>query len=100
VEQDPLQIWSAQMESHGRCWIRGNCGERTAAIGITNQRGTTVVWESRYGQAISPAIVWSAADSRMVRRTASSHGAMITAKTGLWWTRIFPAARSAGFLKT
>lgn len=65
VEHDPHEIWSSQMavatEAMGR--IGADAGD-IAAIGITNQRETTIVWDKRTGNPVYPAIVWQC------RRTA------------------------------
>lgn len=65
VEHDPHEIWSSQMavaiEAMGR--IGADAGD-ISAIGITNQRETTIVWDKRTGNPIYPAIVWQC------RRTA------------------------------
>jgi glycerol kinase len=66
VEHDPEAIWSSQLES-ARALVR-NAGvplDQIAAIGITNQRETTVVWERATGWPIANAIVWQC------RRTAA-----------------------------
>lgn len=65
VEHDPHEIWSSQMavaiEAMGK--IDADAGD-IAAIGITNQRETTIIWDKRTGNPIYPAIVWQC------RRTA------------------------------
>ena len=59
VEHDPQEIWATQMgvaaEALGRAHLRPR---DLAAIGITNQRETTVVWDRETGQPIYNAIVW------------------------------------------
>ena len=59
VEQDPMEIWSSQssvlIETLARADIHS---EQVAAIGITNQRETTVVWNKHTGKPIYNAIVW------------------------------------------
>jgi glycerol kinase len=59
VEHDPLEIWSTQIgvavEALGQYGVRP---KELAAIGITNQRETTVVWDRVTGQPIHNAIVW------------------------------------------
>src|SRR5579862_3806651 len=86
VEQDANEIWHAQIESARRLLERARASaSEIAAIGITNQRETTVVWDRYTGEPIAPAIVWQC------RRTAdvcaelarSSDAAEITRKTGL-----------------
>jgi glycerol kinase len=86
VEHDPLEIWSSQLEVARAALARaGLRAADVAAIGITNQRETTVVWDRRTGEPIHNAIVWQD------RRTASlcedlkraGYGDLITRKTGL-----------------
>src|SRR5687767_4373993 len=83
VEQDPEEIWQAQVES-ARI-VAKLAGGPIDAIGITNQRETTLVWHRRTGRPVAPAIVWQC------RRTAdacrelasSAQSATVTRKTGL-----------------
>jgi glycerol kinase len=67
VEHDPLEIWTSQagvaVEVLAGAGVRAH---DVAAIGITNQRETTIVWDRRSGQPITNAIVWQD------RRTADS----------------------------
>ena len=66
VEQDPMEIYASQyavmMEAITQSGIEP---KEIAAIGITNQRETTIVWDKHTGKPIHPAIVWQC------RRTAS-----------------------------
>lgn len=65
VEHDPEEIWAGQMEVAGAALKKGGIEPSdVAAIGITNQRETTVVWDRKTGKPISNAIVWQC------RRTA------------------------------
>jgi len=86
VEQDANQVWRAQIESAQRLMERHRAAASDiSGLGITNQRETTVVWDRRTGEPISPAIVWQC------RRTAdfcaelarSADGPQIASKTGL-----------------
>jgi glycerol kinase len=86
VEHDPLEIWSTQMGVATEAISKkGLSMNDVAAIGITNQRETTVVWNKTTGQPIYNAIVWQD------RRTADlcdhlkkqGHAKMVQAKTGL-----------------
>ena len=86
VEQDPLEIYACQYASMTECVARSGVSPREiAAIGITNQRETTVVWEKATGRPVYNAIVWQC------RRTADicaglekeGFGEEITRKTGL-----------------
>lgn len=96
VEHDPTQILTSQLA----CAVEalGKAGARprdVAAIGITNQRETVVVWERESGKAIHPAIVWQD------RRTAaqcdalekSGVGEEVSAKTGLVLDPYFSATK-------
>jgi len=59
VEHDPLEIWSTQMGvATEAISMKGLSVNDVAAIGITNQRETTVVWNKTTGQPIYNAIVW------------------------------------------
>jgi glycerol kinase len=86
VEHDPEEIWVAQIAvAHEALARAGVQAREVAAIGITNQRETTVVWERASGRPVCNAIVWQD------RRTAAACDALkvqgleprVTAKTGL-----------------
>ena len=65
VEHDPEAIWSSQLEAAQDVLRKsGVAPEQVAAVGITNQRETTIVWERATGKPIANAIVWQC------RRTA------------------------------
>ncbi|MBO4325950.1 MAG: glycerol kinase GlpK [Clostridia bacterium] len=65
VEQDPLEIYASQYASMTECVARsGISPDEIAAVGITNQRETTIVWEKSTGRPVYNAIVWQC------RRTA------------------------------
>ena len=77
VEHDAMEIWSTQMGVAQEALLKINCTyEDIEAIGITNQRETTVVWDKETGIPVHNAIVWQC------RRTAG-YGEMIREKTGL-----------------
>lgn len=59
VEHDPLEIWSSQAGMAAEATSKkGIYGSDIAAIGITNQRETVVVWDKNTGQPVYNAIVW------------------------------------------
>ncbi len=67
VEQDPTEIWASQMGVVVETMLKMSItAADVAAIGITNQRETVVVWERESGRPIYPAIVWQC------RRTAKA----------------------------
>ncbi|HSN39697.1 MAG TPA: glycerol kinase GlpK [Burkholderiales bacterium] len=86
VEHDPGEIWATQIAVASEAIARaGIHSHDVAAIGITNQRETTVVWDRASGEPIHNAIVWQ--DRRTAaycdRLKAEGREARITAKTGL-----------------
>ena len=59
VEQDPMEIYANQYASMTECIAKsGVSAEEIAAVGITNQRETVIVWDKQTGRPICPAIVW------------------------------------------
>ncbi|MEH7828465.1 glycerol kinase GlpK [Gemmobacter denitrificans] len=86
VEHDPADLWST-VAGTARAVIEkaGVDVAMIAAIGITNQRETTLIWDRATGQPIHNAIVWQdrrTADTCTALRDAG-HEAMVTARTGL-----------------
>jgi glycerol kinase len=86
VEHDPADLW-ATVAGTARAAIEraGVTPASIAAIGITNQRETVVIWDRATGDPIAPAIVWQ--DRRTADHCAAlrdqGHEPMITARTGL-----------------
>ncbi|HZI69382.1 MAG TPA: FGGY family carbohydrate kinase, partial [Hanamia sp.] len=59
VEHDPMEIWSSQASVITEAILKEKIRpEEIAAIGITNQRETTIVWDRETGKPIYNAIVW------------------------------------------
>ncbi len=86
VEHDPMVIWRTQMETARTVLAKAGVNARDiGAVGITNQRETTVVWNRRTGQPIHNAIVWQdrRAEPSCARLRAEGKAEMIQAKTGL-----------------
>ncbi|MDB5903655.1 MAG: glpK [Betaproteobacteria bacterium] len=86
VEHDPNEIWATQLAVVTEALARGGIEPREiAAIGITNQRETTIVWDRETGQPVHNAIVWqdrrTAGDCDALK--AAGYAEMIAAKTGL-----------------
>ncbi|HYC61103.1 MAG TPA: glycerol kinase GlpK [Thermoanaerobaculia bacterium] len=84
VEHDAEEIWRTQIEVAAEC-IASVPGVEIAAIGITNQRETTVVWDRATGKPIANAIVWQ--DRRTAEYCdelrAAGHEAVFRERTGL-----------------
>jgi glycerol kinase len=86
VEHDPLEIWSTQSSVAREVLDKsGISGEEIAAIGITNQRETTVVWDKRTGKPIHNAIVWQCRRTAAICDSIKEKGfeELIRRKTGL-----------------
>jgi glycerol kinase len=86
VEHDPMEIWVSQAAVAKEAMLKLNIkADQVAAIGITNQRETTLLWDRKTGEPVYKAIVWQD------RRTAgycdtlrtAGHADMIRQKTGL-----------------
>jgi len=96
VEHDPNEIWSSQASVAAEAIAKlGISGAQIAAIGITNQRETAIVWDRKTGRPIHNAIVWQD------RRTsafcdelkAAGHAETVQQKTGLVIDAYFSATK-------
>jgi len=102
VEQDPNEIWSSQMgvmmEAKSQFGIEA---KDLAAIGITNQRETTIVWDKQTGDPIYNAIVWQCRrTAKMVDiLKAEGYEEVIRKKTGLILDPYFSATKIAWILE-
>lgn len=96
VEHDANEIWSTQLGVAAEAVTKaGLTIQQIAAIGITNQRETTVVWDKQTGMPIFHAIVWQ--DRRTAtycdELKAAGHAEMIQSKTGLIIDAYFSATK-------
>ena len=101
VEHDPEDLWRTTVSTMREALARAGIGAgAVAAIGITNQRETTVVWERSTGRAIHNAIVWQ--DRRTAetcaRLKAEGHEPMVAARTGLLLDPYFSGTKVAWIL--
>jgi glycerol kinase len=86
VEHDPEAIWTSQIETARAAISRaGIVATDLAAIGVTNQRETTVLWERDSGRPIGNAIVWQSRITAPIcdRLKAAGHEPLFREKTGL-----------------
>lgn len=86
VEHDPADIWVTTVETCSGALARANIAARDiSAIGITNQRETTLVWDKVTGEPVYRAIVWQ--DRRTAEicedLKAAGHAELVQTKTGL-----------------
>ncbi|HEY0213167.1 MAG TPA: glycerol kinase GlpK [Paenirhodobacter sp.] len=103
VEHDPADLWATAAGTARQVMERaGVSADQIAAIGITNQRETTVLWDRATGQPLHPAIVWQD------RRTAdictalkqAGHEDMIVSRTGLMLDPYFSGTKLKWLLDT
>ena len=85
VEHDPNEIWESQKKTAIEALEKAVLtAEDIAAIGITNQRETTLIWDRKTGQPVCNAIVWQdRRTSVFCNQIGETHGGLIRAKTGL-----------------
>ena len=101
VEHEPEDIWTSTLATCREALEKANVTAKDiAAIGITNQRETTVVWDRTTGQAVHRAIVWQ--DRRTAdicaRLKSEGHEPAISAKTGLIIDPYFSGTKVAWIL--
>jgi glycerol kinase len=99
VEHDPEEIWSATLATVRAAMARAGAEARDiAALGITNQRETTIVWDRATNRPIHNAIVWQ--DRRTADRCEAlrQDESMIAARTGLLLDPYFSATKIAWLL--
>jgi glycerol kinase len=101
VEHDPMEIWANTREVIGQALGKANITRHDiAAVGITNQRETAIVWDRRSGQPVYNAIVWQ--DTRtqeLIDELAAEGGPdRFRHKTGLPLATYFSASKIAWIL--
>jgi len=95
VEQDPEDIWSSQIQVARKVLEKaGVTADRIVALGITNQRETTIVWDRRTGKPVYNAIVWQCRrTTQMCEELRRDHEELIREKTGLVVDAYFSATK-------
>ena len=86
VEHDAMEIWDSILEVSREAMAQLGIGaESVAAIGITNQRETTLLWDRETGEPIANAIVWQCRRTSDIidKLVEAGHGEAIRQKTGL-----------------
>ena len=81
VEHDPLEIWQTVVDSVQELKSRNK--EKIVAVGITNQRETTIVWDKKTGQPIHNAIVWQCRRTADICEKLKPKEELFRNKTGL-----------------
>jgi glycerol kinase len=98
VEHDPDELWQSVVEaSQDALAAAGVTASELAAVGITNQRETTILWERRNGRPVDRAIVWQ--DRRTADRCRDLPAELIRARTGLVPDPYFSATKLEWLLR-
>lgn len=101
VEHDPDDIWGTQIGVASEAMARVGASPRDiAAIGVTNQRETTLIWDRATGRPIYNAIVWQCrrTASRCEQLKAAGYGELIKGRTGLVIDAYFSGTKAAWIL--
>ncbi len=95
VEHDPMEIWETQKDTAIEALEKANLTKKDiAAIGITNQRETSIIWDKKTGKPIYNAIVWQdRRTSALCDRIRAEHADLIRKKTGLETDAYFSASK-------
>ncbi len=102
VEHDPEAVWSTQLETARAALSKSGLQPRDlAAIGVTNQRETTVLWDRKTGKPVHNAIVWQCRRTapQCDRLRAEGFDQVIRAKTGLVTDAYFSGTKVAWLLE-
>jgi glycerol kinase len=100
VTHDPEAIWASQLGVAQRVAAEVGGADRITAIGITNQRETTIVWDRATGAPIADAIVWQSRITAPAcdRLRAAGHEPLFRARTGLPLDAYFSGPKVAHIL--
>jgi glycerol kinase len=98
VDQDPEELWtSVERAAETALADAGVAAHELDALGIANQRETTVVWDRRTGEPVYPAIVWQ--DRRTAERCRELPADLIRTRTGLTCDPYFSATKLEWILR-
>ncbi|MBL0423259.1 glycerol kinase GlpK [Ramlibacter sp. AW1] len=102
VEHDPIEIWRGQLDTARQALAQAGVAARElAAIGITNQRETALVWDRATGQPVHPAIVWQDRRTEPLCARLREDGLepLVRERTGLVIDPYFSATKIAWLLE-
>ena len=101
IEHDPIDIWSSQSTVTAEAVSQANLDTgNIAAVGITNQRETTIVWDRKTGQPVYPGIVWQDRHTARKCRELKADGKeeLFNSRTGLFLDPYFSGTKIAWIL--
>lgn len=100
VSHDPMEIYQNTVEAARR--VTGSTGidpAGIAAIGISNQRETALIWDKATGEPVADAVVWQCGRAQPICDRLEAHAEKIRQKTGLRLSPYFPAAKWAWIME-
>jgi glycerol kinase len=103
VEHDPEAVWQSQLATARQVLDQARLAAKdVAAIGITNQRETTVLWEKATGKPVANAVVWQSRISASIceRLKSAGHEPLFRERTGLLLDPYFSGTKIAHLLET
>ena len=98
VEHDAAEIW-ANVQEGMEAVTAGIAPGALAALGISNQRETTVLWDRTTGEPLCPAVVWQDVRGEALCRDMADKASAVLQKTGLPLSPYYPAAKAASVLR-
>ena len=94
VEVEPDRVWISVIDVINELMVVANTTmDEVAAIGITNQRETTVIWDKKTGKAVANGIVWQSKQTQELCDERESKMEFIQSKTGLRMNPYFSASK-------
>ncbi|MDD5456308.1 MAG: glycerol kinase GlpK [Candidatus Margulisbacteria bacterium] len=97
VEHDPLEIWNTVVETVNE--VSSAYPDKILALGLTNQRETTVIWDKKTSLPVYNAIVWQCRRTASICDSLREHQDMVKQKTGLPLDAYFSATKIMWILK-
>ena len=98
VEHDAEEIWQNVREGVS-AMAEGLAPGQIAALGLSNQRETTVLWERNTGRPVCPAVVWQDLRGEGLCAELAAHAETVRQRTGLSLSAYYPAAKAASVLR-
>ncbi|CEG56782.1 glycerol kinase GlpK [Legionella fallonii] len=98
VEHDPEELWQKTLTAIRDVVLQVD-GSQILSCGITNQRETTIIWDKKTGDCLSPAIVWQDRRTESYCLSLMEYSSLIQEKTGLLLDPYFSASKLNWLLK-
>ena len=100
ISHDPEEIWQATLRAAAEALAQaGFDGSEILAIGISNQRETSLIWDRQTGKAVDHAVVWQCARAQPLVQRLAAHSELVQLRSGLILSPYFPAAKWAHLIE-